>query len=153
MAGGSCCLNRQIILTTGDIERISQFVGTREFYTMEAPESWYLEPSYDPDWLPLVMKPGNVLRVLKRNREKNCEMLTDKGCRLPFSIRPLICQLHPYMHTEKGILGVDESCPISKEKESNAILEQLDMPLVKAREWQKKLYLELNSERNGMAAR
>jgi len=57
------------------------------------------------------------------------------------------------MHTEKGILGVDESCPISKEKESNAILEQLDMPLVKAREWQKKLYLELNSERNGMAAR
>lgn len=153
MAGGSCCLNRQIILTNGDIERIAQFLGNRDFVVTETPEPWYLEPSYDPDWVPLVIKPGGVLRIIKRNKDKNCEMLTDKGCRLPFDSRPLICQLHPYMHTEKDILGIDDTCPISKEKDCATILEQLDMPLGKARQWQHRLYEELNSERIGQATR
>ena len=149
MAGGACCLNRQIVLTLGDIDRIAAHLGHRDFFIMERPEPWYLEPSYDPEWLPKVMSPDGYLRVLKRNEGSRCGMLTNTGCILPFKVRPLVCQLHPYMYTEKEILGIDESCPISREQDGFAILDRLDMPLSKAIGWKHQLYDELNEERYG----
>lgn len=147
MAGGSCCLNRQIILTVGDVQRINACVAHHDFFNMEKPEPWYLDPFYDPAWLPLVLNPQGLLRVLKRNPDKSCGMLAKNGCVLPFETRPLVCRLHPYMYTETEILGLDDTCPISKEKDGLSILDRLNMPLEKAIEWQHLLYSELNSEK------
>lgn len=149
LAGEACCLNRQIVLTKGDMDRISGHVRHRDFFALEKPDPWYLEPFYDPDWLNLVIRPDGYLRVLKRNENAECTLLTKTGCMLPFFARPLVCQLHPYMYTENGILGIDESCPISREKDGYACLERLDMPLDKAIGWRLKLYDELNQERYG----
>lgn len=152
MAGGSCCLNRQIVVTTGDIERISQFLGHREFFTLEPPSPWYLEPGYDPDWVPLVLRSDGLLRVLNRTGQNACGMLTDTGCSLPLEARPRVCQLHPYMYTEQDIIGIDETCPLAAEKDQTAILEEMNMPLDKARFWLRQLYDELNADRSVPAA-
>ncbi|WP_321417982.1 YkgJ family cysteine cluster protein [uncultured Desulfobacter sp.] len=148
LAGGSCCLNRQIVLTLGDVRRISACAGHYNFFVMEKPEPWYLDPFYDPAWLTLVLNPEGLFRVLKRNPDKSCGMLTKTGCILPFEFRPLVCQLHPYMYTETEIIGIDETCPISKEADGFTILERLNMPMGKAIGWQHLLYNELHTERN-----
>lgn len=149
LAGCSCCLNRQIVLTLGDVERIHACVGHRDFFTMEKPEPWYLDPFYDPAWLSLVLNSAGLLRVLNRNSDKSCGMLTKTGCVLPFEYRPLVCQLHPYMYTETEIIGIDDTCPISKKKDGFTILDRLNMPMEKAINWQHLLYNELHTERNG----
>lgn len=151
LAGGSCCINRQIVLTLGDVQRINARVGHNDFFTMEEPEPWYLDPFYDQAWLPLVLNPEGLLRVLKRSSDKSCGMLTKTGCVLPFESRPLVCQLHPYMYTETDIIGIDDTCPISKEKDGFTILDRLNMSMEKAVGWQHLLYSELYTERHGKA--
>lgn len=146
-AGKACCLGRQIVLTTGDLERIFNVLGRHDFFTMEPPDPWFLEPGYDPEWVPLVTHSDGLLRVLKRNGEKNCEMLTASGCSLPTHARPLVCQLHPYMHSEAGILGIDATCPISQDAKGFATLKALGMPLENARHWCATLYAELKEEK------
>lgn len=140
-------MNRQIIVTTGDIARISQYLGHREFYVLEPPSPWYLEPGYDPDWVPLVLRPDGLLCVLKRIGKDTCGMMTEAGCRLPFHARPMVCRLHPYMYTEQGLLGIDETCPIAAEKDGAAILEKMNMPPDQARLWLHQLYDELKADR------
>ena len=147
-AGGSCCLNRQIILTFGDVQRVKACIGHDNFFTIEKPEAWYLEPFYDPAWLPLVLNQQGLFRVLTRNADKSCGMLTKTGCMLPFESRPLVCQLHPYMYTETEIIGIDDTCPISKEMDGFSILNRLNMPREKAVDWQHLLYTELHTERD-----
>ncbi|MBF0202555.1 MAG: hypothetical protein HQK66_14855 [Desulfamplus sp.] len=83
------------------------------------------------------------VRVLKRSAEKNCYFLTQEGCHLPFARRPLICRLYPYTYTSNGILGIDRSCPISREQEWQSILDHLDMPADRALEWLTLLYDEV----------
>ncbi|GAB6143399.1 YkgJ family cysteine cluster protein [Desulfocicer niacini] len=141
--GTSCCKNNQVNLTTGDIQRVSDFLGHQNFYTLEPPVLEEICPAYDPQWLPLIMEPTGKVRVLKRTAEKNCSMLTENGCQLPYDCRPLICRLYPYTYTEEGIMGIDASCPISREKNWSVILEQLDMPADKARQWLGLLYTEV----------
>jgi len=141
--GTSCCKNYQISLTTGDIQRVSDFLGHQNFFTLEPPVPEEINPEYDPQWLPLIMESMGRVRVLKRTAEKNCSMLTENGCQLPYDCRPLICRLYPYTYTEEGIVGIGASCPISREKDWGAILEQLDMPADKARQWLCLLYTEV----------
>lgn len=146
-AGTSCCTNRQIHLTSGDMACISRFLGWNDFSTIEAPDPWYLEPEYDPAWLTWTLGPGGLLRVLKRKQGKACGMLTGTGCLLPFHERPMICRLHPFMYTEEGILGIDPTCPISRKADWPSVLEKLGMPIEKARDWQRMLYAELYSDK------
>jgi Fe-S-cluster containining protein len=144
--GTSCCKNYQISLTTGDIQRISDFLGHQNFFTFEAPVPEDIEPDYDPLWMSMVLQPQGLVRVLKRTGEKNCGLLTTTGCCLPYDRRPLICRLYPYRYTEDGILGIDQACPIAREKEWGAVLDGLDMPTDKARQWLTLLYSEVRSE-------
>ncbi len=146
--GTSCCKNYQISLTTGDIQRISEFLGRQDFFTFEAPVPEDIEPDYDPLWMSMVLQPQGLVRVLKRTLERNCSLLTTTGCCLPYDRRPLICRLYPYRYTEDGILGIDQACPIAREKEWGAILDGLDMPADKARQWLTLLYSEVKSELN-----
>jgi len=144
--GTSCCTHYQIILTTGDIQRISDFLGHQNFFILEPPVLEDIEPDYDPFWMPMVLKPEGVVCVLKRTREKSCVLLTETGCSLPYDRRPLICRLYPYKYTEEGILGIDTDCPISGEKEWGCVLDTLDMPTAKAKQWISLLYAEVRNE-------
>ena len=146
--GTSCCKNYQISLTTGDIQRISEFLGHQNFFTLETPVLEDIEPDYDPLWLSMILRPEGLVRVLIRTPERNCAMLTETGCTLPYDRRPLICRLYPYKYTEEGILGIDQACPISKEKEWGSLLCQLDMPADQAKQWLTLLYAEVRNELN-----
>lgn len=146
-AGAVCCVMRQVIITDKDIDRVAVHLGRRDFYAFEFPEAWYLEPCYDPDWLSLVLQPDGKLKVLKRKEDRSCNLLGAKGCVLPFDVRPRLCQLHPYMHTAKGIIGLDMTCLISRVDKVETYLEEHNMPMDKAKEWQKELYFELNREK------
>lgn len=144
--GTSCCKNYQICLTTGDLQRMSEFLGHQDYFTLEPPVLEEIEPDYDPLWMPMILKSEGLVRVLKRTPEKNCVLLTETGCTLPYDRRPLICRLYPYMYTEEGIIGIDQACPISREKEWGSVLEHLDMPTGKAQQWLTLLYAEVRNE-------
>lgn len=148
-AGTSCCNHYQIVLTTGDIERMASFLGHQNFFTIEPPILEDMEPDYDPDWLPLVLGDDTRIRVLKRDANRTCFLLSATGCSLPAENRPLICRLYPYTYNEEGILGIDHDCPISKEMEWGTVLERLDMPAEKAKQWLSLLYAEVKKGRNG----
>ncbi|MBU2628293.1 MAG: YkgJ family cysteine cluster protein [Proteobacteria bacterium] len=152
--GTSCCKNYQISLTTGDIQRISEVLGHTDFFTFEPPVLEEIEPGYDPNWLSLIMGSQGMVRVLKRTEQRNCALLTKNGCSLPYDCRPLICRLYPYTYTEQGILGIDQACPISQGKDWGPVLDQLDMPENKAKQWLALLYAEVREEialRHGVA--
>lgn len=148
-AGHACCVGRQIVITDKDIERVAAHVGHRNFVVYEEPEPWYLEPFYDTNWVPLVLRPDGRLKILKRKADKSCGFLAENGCVLPFAVRPRLCQLHPYTFTEEGIIGLDMECLISHEKNAYEYLAEHDMPLEEAKKWQKELYEELNREKAG----
>lgn len=145
--GTSCCKGTQILLTAGDVGRIARFLNTCSFFTFEVPDLVYRDPGDDPGWLTLTVRPDGRRRVLKRAADKSCGMLTENGCLLPISVRPLICRLHPYTYTESDISGIDPSCPMSHEGNWPALLEQLGMAAFQAREWHRMLYCELRQDK------
>lgn len=145
--GTSCCKGTQICLTSGDIVRISRFLGIRHFFTIEMPDIVYLDPGDDPTWIALTIRPDGQRRVLKRTMDKSCTMLGENGCQLPLLVRPLVCRLHPYEFTEKGISGVDPTCPISQERDWPSVMEQLGMAVSATNQWHSMLYCELRSDK------
>jgi len=145
--GTSCCEGTQILLTAGDVRRIARFLGHFRFFTFELPDDAYRDPGDDPDWATLTIRPDGQRCVLKRASGKICTMLSEKGCLLPITVRPLICRLHPYTYTEADVSGVDPSCPMSHVKNWSELLEQLGMARVAARKWHRMLYCELHAEK------
>jgi len=142
----SCCKGTQILLTSGDVLRITRFLGAFDFFTFETPDPSYTDPGDDPAWLTLTIRPDGRRRVLKRTADKSCTMLADTGCILPLTLRPLICRLHPYTYTEADLSGIDPTCPISREGDWPALLEQLGMTIIEARQWHRLLYCELRGD-------
>ncbi len=147
LQGVSCCQGTQIYLTAGDVQRISQFLEDSDFFTIEIPDAVYLDAGNDPKWLMLTVRPDGQRRVLKRTAEKNCTMLRDSGCRLPMSIRPLVCRLYPYEFTESGVSGIDPVCPISRAEDCASLMDRLGMTINAAGEWHRLLYRELHQEK------
>jgi len=141
--GTSCCQGTQIYLTNGDVLRIAQFLKSFDFFANEMPDAVYLDPGDDVEWLSLTIRPDGKRRVLKRTAAKSCTMLGATGCILSMAARPLICRLHPYTYTATGISGVDSACPIFREQDVPAVLEQLGMEIKEARKWHELLYFEL----------
>lgn len=148
LAGTSCCQGTQIVLTTGDLSRISSFLGDDGFHTVEPPDLQYLDPGYDPEWLSLTLRPDGRRLVLKRTPDLRCCFLKENGCLLPPDRRPLICRLHPYAYTRAGILGIDETCPLANDPGWPFLLEGMGMPTSAAREWHRLLYAELQADRD-----
>lgn len=144
--GTSCCQGTQILLTTADVMRIARFLGAFHFFTFEEPDLAYRDPGDDTAWPTLTIFPDGRRRVLKRTPGKSCTMLAENGCLLPVSVRPLICRLHPYTYTEADISGVDPTCPMAREGNWPALLEQLGMDIFEARQWHRQLYCELRSD-------
>ncbi len=143
--GTSCCSGYQIFLTPGDVCRIADVTKNGDFFTFESPVRTDIEPDYDPSWLPLILSPGNQVRVLKRTDDKKCCMASDTGCILPPDRRPLICRLYPYTFMENCILGIDPHCPISKHRDWQSVLSRMGMPEFKAMQWLDLLYAEIRT--------
>jgi uncharacterized protein len=143
-----CCQGRDILLTVGDLERMSRLVGHSAFFEYRPiTNPAYLDQPDDPNWLMYTLRGDGTRRVLQRNPAgKACQFLLPNGCLFPIAARPLVCRLYPFHYNEQGILGVASECPEYFLPAGTTILEALDMAYQDAEEWRQQLYAELRQE-------
>jgi len=144
---GSCCHNKDILLTRGDLMRISQFTGDFSFHELRPPfDPAYLDQDDDPNWNTYTVNENGERRVLKVDSGNTCLFLTETGCRLPYEVRPLVCRLFPFSYNEHGLLAVEDECPVELLAPGENLLECLEMDTEKARRWHELLYRELRDQ-------
>ncbi len=69
------------------------------------------------------------------------------GCTLPLETRPLICRLYPFDYTEQGLTeDLAPGCPLELLQPEKGLIEELDMKIDDARQWQKQLYEEIRKD-------
>ena len=143
--GSTCCSKvRDILLTDGDVRRISAQLEQEDFYEYRVPcDPAYLEQDDDPNWNLYTVNPDGTRRVLKRQSNGSCLLLTETGCRLAEEVRPLVCRLFPYEYTEREISGTDAECPAQLLGDGETIYQALRMRDDVAHEWWETLYREL----------
>ena len=139
-----CCINRDILVTLGDVNRIAEHTGSDQFYQYRQPSSpKYIDQDDDPSWNLMTVQVDGSRRVLKNVGANLCYFLTSQGCRLPSTIRPLVCRLHPVEYSEAGITGFSDECPVEFLPETETLLDSLRMNLTEAEQWRSQLYEEL----------
>jgi len=149
---GSCCMDKDILLTRGDLLRISQHVGSFDFYEWRAPRNpAYLDQADDPHWNAWTVNGQGERRVLRVWPDRSCGFLEEAGCRLPYEVRPLVCRLFPFSYVESGLLELVDECPVDLLAPGESLLECLDMDINKARRWHAQLYRELEEEATSTA--
>jgi Fe-S-cluster containining protein len=145
--GKTCCQTREILVTTGDRERIAAYAGVRDFWEYTRPtDPAYLEQDHDPNWLRWAFRPDGARPILKRRPNGDCRFLGEAGCVLPMEVRPLVCRLYPYVYTEHGIEGVADECPRAVVPPGQTIVQVLDMRIADAVRWHELLYAEIRSQ-------
>lgn len=151
---GSCCRNRQIVLTKFDVERIKKTTGKSDFYRYEIPEPDYADQDDDPVWNVITANEDGTRRVMNKKADGGCYFLTGRGCLMQLESRPLICRLYPYEYNETSLSRIDFDCPISVLPDPNVVLREMDMPAEKAEQWRRLLYHELvieHAEKAGLS--
>jgi Fe-S-cluster containining protein len=146
----TCCQTSEVYVTPGDVERIADHVGGRDFYEFRPPDDpIYLQQDDDPIWPQLVFKrPDGMRRVLRRRPGGDCTFLGEAGCTLPLETRPLICRIYPFDFNEQGIHDrLANGCPLELLRPGMTLLEELDMRRDDAERWRQQLYAELPQER------
>ncbi|MBU0479703.1 MAG: hypothetical protein KKG47_01245 [Proteobacteria bacterium] len=145
--GTSCCVNRDILITTADAGRIAAYYGDLNFFEYRKPSSTaYVEQDDDPEWNILTVRVDGSRRVLNRQNESLCFFLTETGCRLSATVRPLVCRLHPVEYTAAGVTGVSPECPVQFLAHPETLLDSLQMNLTEAESWRRQLYEELRQD-------
>ncbi|HIJ77952.1 MAG TPA: hypothetical protein HPP69_01410 [Deltaproteobacteria bacterium] len=140
-------MNRDIIVTMGDIRRISGHGGQHDFFEMRRPSSpAYLEQEDDPNWNSYTLTRDGSRRVLKHGRDRRCHFLTPQGCQLPGPVRPLVCRIHPVEFTELEITGLATECPVEFLAQGESLLDSMQMSVVEVEGWRVQLYDELRDE-------
>lgn len=151
----TCCQQREIYLTPGDVRRINAHTGLLGFSTFEAavnPD--YLDQDDDPLWAECVFREDGTRRTLRRISGGNCMFLGPAGCMLPLEVRPLVCRLHPFDYTEEGIKDeLASGCPLHLLKPDQGLIETLGMNLEDARRWHRQLYEEIRQEKPTVVAK
>ncbi len=144
----TCCQDREIYTTRGDVERIADHTGRRDFFEFLPPrDPAYLDQDDDPLWRDYVFQLDGTRRVLRQQPTGDCVFLGSIGCVLPLEVRPLACRLYPYDYTEQGILPAPTSgCPVELLAPGQELMEALNMPLDDARRWHEMLYREIRLE-------
>ena len=145
-SGGSCCVNMQIYLTGGDINRIQAATGKRDFIRYEKPWSWCERDGTDLQWKEHVLG-CDRRRVVKRRTDGSCHFLGEKGCVLDLETRPLVCRLYPFEYMPEGISGLHPGCPASKSDHPEEALEEMGMQSDRVAAWHTALYAELPGRR------
>ena len=144
----TCCQTPEIYVTPGDVERIANHIGRRDFAHFRVPtDPVYLEEDDDPVWQEHVVREDNTRRVLKKRPDGDCSLLGPQGCTLPVEVRPLVCRLYPYDYDERGIRDeLAGGCPVELLRPGQVLLEVLGMKIDDARRWHKQLYEEIRLE-------
>ena len=145
----SCCLSRDIILTTGDINRIKDHSGQHDFFEYRRPASLaYIEQDDDPNWNSYTLIPPgrDHRRVLRHGAGQTCHFLASNGCELPPAVRPLVCRIHPVQFTELRITGLANECPVELLPPGESLLENLQMSVAVVEGLRMQLYDELRDE-------
>jgi len=142
--GKSCCEQRDVLLSDGDVERISVHAGRLDFFeSRPACSTAYLDQDDDPLWNVYTLDEGGRRRVLKHRTPGRCWFLGPQGCRLPVERRPLVCRLHPFEYTEERLTGLSPECPAGFLAAGETLLANLEMNPGEAEEWRRQLYEEL----------
>jgi Fe-S-cluster containining protein len=142
--GKTCCQRREVFVSAGDLVRIAAHAGRTGFWNCQPPaDESYVDAGADPVWRQRAFRPDGTRPILHRRPDGDCTFLGAHGCTLPLEVRPLVCRLYPYTYTEKGINGVDESCPPGVVAPGGTILKVLDLRLADAIRWRQMLYTEL----------
>ncbi|MEW5734782.1 MAG: hypothetical protein AB1921_08000 [Thermodesulfobacteriota bacterium] len=111
--GNTCCQRSDVLVTVGDIRRISDFAHSQDFFEFRIPrDPSYLDPDGDPDWQKYTVAPDGSRRVLKKTLSGDCFFLGSAGCVLPMDVRPLVCRLYPLTYSASGISGFYAECPL-----------------------------------------
>ncbi|MCB9870121.1 MAG: YkgJ family cysteine cluster protein [Planctomycetes bacterium] len=143
----TCCQRAEILVTEGDVRRITAHAQRVEFFEHRAPhDPEYLVPDeQDPHWLQYTCRADGTRRVLQRKADGDCTFLRADGCTLPLEVRPLVCRLYPFAYTEQGITGVDsEYCPTrALATRDRPMTEVLGIDASAAEDWRQTLYQEL----------
>ncbi|MGV1097995.1 YkgJ family cysteine cluster protein [Thiovibrio sp. JS02] len=150
--GRTCCVSRDILLSIGDLHRITAHIGQSDFFELRAPHSSeYLHQEDDPNWNLYTLRGNGCRRVLKHSRPGICWFLRDSGCVLPEAVRPLVCRLHPFEYNEEVLTGLSRECPADHLPPGQTLLANLAMNFQAGEEWRCQLYDELRAERNRTA--
>jgi len=145
--GKSCCVNRDIVVSPGDVERISSYTGGNDFHELRAPCSpEYLDQEDDPLWNLCTVQFCGRRKVLRHATPGICWFLTAQGCRLPGEVRPLVCRLHPLEFNAMRLTGLSAECPGEHLAPGDNVLSNLEMDLGRAEQWRRQLYAELQTE-------
>lgn len=146
----TCCQRAEVVVTVGDVARISRHVGREDFHHLRTPsDQAYSQQDDDPNWARYVFDDHGRRDVLLRLEDGACMFLGDRGCVLPTEVRPLVCRLYPFTYTESGITGVEgEYCPVERvAPPRQGLIEALGMRLEDAIAWRATLYEELRTKR------
>lgn len=146
----TCCQHAEIVLTDGDIARITAHTGRPDFWSRQKPTNpaYLLPDPADPNWLPYTTDASGHRRMLNRHPDGDCGFLGPAGCTLPVDVRPLVCRLYPFAYNETGMTGIDdEYCPtevlLPKDQPGITMLTVLGMSPAEGESWRAMLYAEL----------
>lgn len=141
----TCCQGTDIVVTLGDVQRIADFVGRRDFTEFRGPANAnYADQDDDPVWRDNVVCADGTRRVLRQRENGDCTFLGPVGCTLPIHVRPLICRLYPFDYTADGIRHeLASGCPVELLGPGQQLLTVLDMHRADADRWHRQLYAEV----------
>lgn len=112
--GRGCCESTDVLLTDGDIRRVSAATGRSDFWERRVPvDPYHLTPqASDPRWLLYTVRSADRTRVQLRHQPSGaCVFLSQTGCTLDRDTRPLTCRLYPHDYDEQDLAGAHNSCP------------------------------------------
>lgn len=145
----TCCQEREIYLTPGDVERIKHVTIAEDFFEFRIPsDPSYLETDEDPMWREYVFRSDGSRRVLKQDLSGNCVFLNKNGCVMSVNERPLVCRLHPYGYTADGLQErLVPDCPAYLLDAGTTLQEAVGLDLNQAFRWHHMLYAEILREK------
>lgn len=147
--GRTCCQGHEIYVTRGDCRRIAGHTGRVDFFEYHPCNiDAYADQADDPLWQRHVFRSDGTRRILKRHVDGDCRFLTQNGCCLPLTVRPLICRLYPHLYTAAGISGIWDSECLATRINPAAVIETeiAGVGQSEAAQWHHMLYEEIEWE-------
>jgi uncharacterized protein len=143
--GQTCCQGHEIFVTWGDCRRIIDHTRRHDFYEYrKCTNVDYADQEGDPIWRQFVFRPDGTRRVLRQTAGGDCILLTPAGCRLPLTVRPLVCRLFPHLYSAEGLFpGWDAECPAARSCGRDIESDIAGVAQKEAEQWHDLLYDEV----------
>jgi uncharacterized protein len=130
----TCCVRPEIFVTNGDINRIANGTGRKDFYHLrpvpEEMKHYYGSPCNvekgSEIYFQYLFNENGRRNILKKNEKNECCFLTQDGCVLPPNIRPILCRLYPFDWNDKKEIWVAPThCPKNFFKDEQEIRDRV----------------------------